>query len=83
MLAGRANRVQAVRTAAGIGVVLWQARLPVPPPGTPARPSPISRARPKNAYVREDQILPRLAAIAILLAASPGYPDRRAADPLR
>ena len=29
-------------------------------------------ARPKNAYVREDQILPHLAAIAILLAASAG-----------
>jgi hypothetical protein len=34
--------------------------------GTPARSSP---ARPGNAYVREDQILPHLAAIAILLAA--------------
>jgi hypothetical protein len=29
-------------------------------------------ARPENAYVREDQILPHLAAIAILLAASAG-----------
>src|SRR5690349_20919339 len=29
-------------------------------------------ARPKNAYVREDQILPHLAAVAILLAASAG-----------
>jgi site-specific DNA recombinase len=31
-------------------------------------------ARPKNAYVREDQILPHLAALAILLAASAGTP---------
>ena len=31
-------------------------------------------ARPKNAYVREDQILPHLAAIAILLAAPAGIP---------
>jgi len=32
--------------------------------------------RPKNAYVREDQILPHLAALAILLAASAGTPAR-------
>ena len=32
--------------------------------------------RPKNAYVREDQILPHLAAIAILLAGSAGIPGR-------
>ncbi len=31
-------------------------------------------ARPKNAYVREDQILPHLAAIAILPAAPAGIP---------
>ena len=39
-----------------------------------ARGSP---ARPKNAYVREDQILPRLAALAILLAGPAGTPARR------
>ena len=33
--------------------------------------------RPKNAYVREDQILPHLAAIAILLAGSAGIPGRK------
>jgi hypothetical protein len=32
--------------------------------------------RPKNAYVREDQILPHLAAIGILLAGSAGKPGR-------
>ena len=34
-------------------------------------------ARPKNAYVREDQILPHLAALAILLAGDAGTPARR------
>ena len=33
-------------------------------------------ARPKNAYVREDQILPHLAALAILLAGPAGTPSR-------
>jgi len=33
-------------------------------------------ARPKNAYVREDQILPHLAALAILLAGPAGIPAR-------
>jgi site-specific DNA recombinase len=33
-------------------------------------------ARPKNAYVREDQILPHLAALAILLAGPAGTPAR-------
>jgi hypothetical protein len=33
--------------------------------------------RPKTAYVREDQILPHLAAIAILLAGPAGKPGRR------
>ena len=45
------------------------------------RPDP---GRPKNAYVREDQILPHLAALAILLAGPAGRPGRgsrsRAAD---
>jgi Recombinase zinc beta ribbon domain len=34
-------------------------------------------ARPKNTYVREDQILPHLAALAILLAVPAGKPARR------
>jgi hypothetical protein len=38
--------------------------------------------RPKNTYVREDQILPHPAAIAILLAGDAGNPAGRAADPL-
>jgi site-specific DNA recombinase len=33
-------------------------------------------ARPRNTYVREDQILPHLAAIGILLAGPAGKPDR-------
>ena len=56
----------------------WNQRGPTagPPTGaataTPAPPSPIPR-RPKNTYVREDQILPHLAALAILLAGAPGH----------
>ena len=38
-----------------------------------ARPDP---DRPKNTYVREDQILPHLAAVAILLAGDAGKPGR-------
>jgi hypothetical protein len=34
-------------------------------------------ARPKNTYVREDQILPHLAALAILLAGPAGKPGPR------
>jgi site-specific DNA recombinase len=34
-------------------------------------------SRPKNTYVREDQILPHLAALAILLAGPAGKPGRR------
>jgi site-specific DNA recombinase len=37
--------------------------------------------RPKNTYVREDQILPHLAAIAILLAGPAGKPGRREPRP--
>ena len=44
-----------------------------------ASPDP---GRPKNTYIREDQILPHLAAIAILLAGDAGKPGRTAADPL-
>ena len=36
-------------------------------------------ARPKNTYVREDQILPHLAALAILLAGPPGHPPEETA----
>ena len=35
---------------------------------------PRSGARPRNTYVREDQVLPHLAAIAILLAGPAGKP---------
>ncbi len=38
-------------------------------------------ARPKNAYVREDQILPHLAAIAILLAVSAGISGPESGGP--
>jgi hypothetical protein len=37
--------------------------------------------RPRNTYVREDQILPHLAAIGILLAGSAGKPDRGNSGP--
>lgn len=50
---------------AGILLVQRPARLPVPPRGTPALPAP---TRPENLYIREDQILPHLGALAILLA---------------
>ncbi len=43
-----------------------------------ARPDP---ARAKNAYVREDQILPRLAALAILLA-DQGHTQGHRAQPI-
>ena len=42
------------------------------------RPDP---GRPKNTYVREDQILPHLAAIAILLAGPAGTPGPREPQP--
>ena len=38
-------------------------------------------ARPKNTYVREDQILPHLAALAILLAGPAGKPGPREPRP--
>jgi site-specific DNA recombinase len=54
-----------VRAPAGVSLVQRQARLPVPPRPYPRhRPEP---GRPRNTYVREDQILPHLAAVAILL----------------
>jgi hypothetical protein len=66
--------VRAVRAQAGISLVQRQARLPVPP-----RPHQRHRSRPRPArdtYVREDQILPHLAAISVLLAGSAGTPGR-------
>jgi hypothetical protein len=63
----------AVRTAAGIGLVERNARLPVPPRILERhRPDP---ARLKNTYIREGQILPHLTTLAILLADNgvPGY----------
>jgi hypothetical protein len=57
--------VRAVRAQAEVSLVQWQARLPVP-----SRLHQATRpdlARPKNTYIREDQILPHLAAIAILM----------------
>jgi hypothetical protein len=48
----------------------------VEPPALPGGPGrPRQHARPKNTYVREDQILPHLAALAILHA-DHGAPDR-------
>ena len=50
LLAGL-HRVRAVRTAAGIGVVLWQARLPVPP-------RVLQRDRPRS-RAAEERLCPR------------------------
>ena len=78
--AGRAAGLRAVRAPAGISVVQRQARLPVPPRlHQRHQPEP---GRPKNTYVREDQILPHLAAIAILLAGPAGKPGRGNRGPL-
>jgi hypothetical protein len=41
-------------------------------------PEPAGSVRPGNAYVREEQVLPHLAAIAILLAAPAGPPGAAA-----
>ena len=54
-----------MRAAAGIGLVQRQAHLSVPPRLHQRHPP---RTRPENTYVREDQILPHLAAVAIPLA---------------
>jgi len=43
-----------------------------------ASPDP---GRPRNTYVREDQILPHLAAVAILLAGDAGKPGRTSGGP--
>ena len=72
--ASRAARLRAVRAAAGIGLVQRQARLPVPP--RPCNASSPDSRRPRNTYVREDQILPHLAAISVLLAGVAGKPGR-------
>ena len=62
---------------AGIGLVLRPGYLRCRHGYTSATvPDP---ARAKNAYVREDQILPRLAALAILRSAPPGHPPEEAA----
>ena len=54
-------------------LVLRQARVPVPARlRQRRRPDP---ARPKNTYVREDQILPHPAALAILLAGDGSEPE--------
>ena len=58
----------------------WNQRGPTagPPTGAAtARPAPLARTRTAgNTYVREDQILPHLAALAILLAGHAGTPVR-------
>jgi hypothetical protein len=57
--------MRAVRAQAGVSLVQWQPAYRCRHGYTTAtRPNP---ARPKNTYVREDQILPHLAAIAILI----------------
>ena len=66
VLAGRAAGLRPVRASAGISLVQRQARLPVPP--RPHQRSPAQHRTAENTYVREDQILPHLAAVAILLA---------------
>ena len=73
--AGRAAGLRAVRAAG------WNQPGPTagPPTGAataiPAPPAQTLR-RPRNTYVREDQILPHLAAISILLAGVAGKPGR-------
>jgi hypothetical protein len=66
--------LRAMRPAAGISLVQRQTRLPVPPRLHQRHP-PATRTA-GNTYVREDQILPHLAAIAILLAGPPRTPAR-------
>jgi hypothetical protein len=64
-----------LRAAAGVRLVQRQARLPVPSRLHQRHP-PRPRAA-KNLYVREDQILPRLAALAILHAGYGKLPQSR------
>ena len=73
--AGRAAGLRDLRAAAGISLVQRQTRLPVPPGYTSATGS--SPDRPKNLYVREDQILPRLAAPASLARGRRPFPAGR------
>ena len=54
-----------------------QARLPVPPRPHQRRPARSGPARPKNAYVREDLIVPHLAALHLLLTEPAGQRRRR------
>jgi hypothetical protein len=65
--------MRAVRAPAGVSLVPREARLPVPSrPHQRPVPDPV---RPKATYLREDEIPPHLAALAILRAES-GTPDR-------
>ena len=70
-----------VRTAAGISLVngkpAYRCRH-----GHTSATSPDSR-RPRNTYVREDQILPHLAAISVLLGHSAGKPAAGAREQVR
>jgi site-specific DNA recombinase len=50
-----------------LGVILVQRPASVPVPSRLCQRDPSDPERPKNAYVREDEILPHLAAISILL----------------
>ncbi len=59
--AGRSAGLRDLRAADGISLVQRQARLPVPP--RPHQRRPARPARPKNAHIREDRILPHLAAL--------------------
>ena len=66
----------------------WNQRGPTasPPTGAAtATPAPPARTQdgPKNTYVREDQILPHLAALAILLAGRTTEPGRRDRSPVQ
>ena len=63
---------------AGVRLVQRQARLPVPPRLHQRHPP--GPARPKNTYIREDQILPHLAAMAILMR-RPGNRVQYQAEP--
>ena len=63
-----------MRAPDGISLVQRQTRLPVPPRLRQRYPPRTGTA--PNAYVREDQILPHLAAIAILLAGPAAKPAR-------
>lgn len=67
--AGRAGGLRTVREQAGISLVRRQVCLPCRPGYT----SGTELGRPKNTDVREDQVLPHLAALAILMAGASSY----------